>query len=236
MRRRLDRGVSLKNVKDIVDNAINRINTMFVAIVESYNPLTGKITVLPKMVLKDKYGVFVERAVLFECPTCCIKSANFYIRVPYQIGDLVYVGCSQEALDDILQNNLPTIPRISGVSRFRLTDAVVLGGIFADTEPPMLPNNADDLVMQNRLNGDVIALKQTGGVEVITSTKFEVTASEIVFNAAKMDMKSENTNISGKLTAGSVNTINGISLDNHTHTYLKPKDADGMVETTKANV
>lgn len=251
----MDRSVGYKVVKRMIKSNVNEINTMFLAIVEDYNTQTGKITVIPKLKMLDNYGNYVDRAMLFECPTSCIKAQNFYLRIPYKKGDVVYVGCSQEALDDLVLNNTTSVSNLDGVDRFRLTDAVILGGIFVDTENKMTTEYPDDFVIQNRDNNDIIVLKKSGGVQVKTSTKFQIDASEVEINASTMNMNvgstittgdsitqnvstttnNGNVTITGALKAGTIDsTGKGISLDNHTHTYNKPEHVAGTENTSVA--
>jgi phage baseplate assembly protein gpV len=251
----MDRNISFKIVKSMLDNIKQTINTLFLAIVEEYNVETGRITVIPKLKMLDNYGNYIDRAMLFECPTCCIKAQNFYLRIPYKKGDIVYVGCSQEALDDLLLNGETSATNLDGVSRFRLTDAVILGGIFVDTENKMTSENPDDFIIQNRDNNDIIILKKSGGVQVKTSSKFQIDASEVEINADTMNMNvgttttngnsitqnvstttnTGNVEVTGALKAGTIDsTGKGISLDNHTHTYQKPEHVAGTESTSVA--
>ena len=251
----MDRSVGYKVVKNMIMTHINEINTMFLAIVEDYNVETGKITVLPKMKMLNNYDEYVDRAMLVECPTSCIKARDFYLRIPYKKGDIVYVGCSKDALDNMLLDNNTGVSSLDGVRKFRLTDAVVLGGIFVDTENSMSNEYPDDFIIQNRQNNDIIVLKKDGGVQVRTSTKFQIDASEVEINANTMNMNvgattttgdsitqnvsstvnSGNVVIAGSLQAGTVDSTNGgISLDNHTHQYEKPAHVVGTASTSAA--
>ena len=251
----MDRSVGYKVVKRMINNHIEEINTMFLAIVENYDTTTGKITIIPKVKMLNNYDEYVDRAMLVECPTSCIKARDFYLRIPYQKGDIVYVGCSKDALDDMLLNGDTGVSRLDGVSKFRLTDAVVLGGIFVDSENTMTADNPDDFIIQNRQNNDIIVLKKDGGVQVKTSTKFQIDASEVEINANTMNINvgstvttgdsitqnvsstinSGNVVISGSLQAGTVDSTNGgISLENHTHQYDKPEHVAGKANTSVA--
>lgn len=251
----MDRSVGYKVVKNMINNNNNEINTMFLAIVDNYDIQTGKITVIPKLKMLDNNGEYIDRALLFECPTSCIKAQNFYLRIPYKRGDVVYVGCSQEALDDLLLDNRTNVSSLEGVDRFRLTDAIVLGGIFVNSENKMTSEYPDDFVIQNRDNNDIIVLKKSGGVQVKTSTKFQIDADNVEINAKNMTMNVQSTttngssitqNVSQTQNSGAVvitgalsaNTIDstgkGISLDNHVHSYEKPVHSSGEASTSTA--
>lgn len=257
----MDRSVGYKVVKKMIENNNNDINTMFLAIVDSYNVQTGKITVIPKLKMLDNNDNYIDRALLFECPTSCIKAQDFYLRIPYKKGDVVYVGCSQEALDDLLLNDRTNVSSLEGVDRFRLTDAIILGGVFVDTEKKMTSEYPDDFVIQNRDNSDIIVLKKSGGVQVKTSTKFQIDANNVEINAKSMTMNVDatttngssivqnvsqtqnagnvsitgNTQVTGGLTANTIDSVGkGISLDNHVHSYEKPIHSSGEASTSTA--
>lgn len=228
----MDRGVSLKVVKKLIGNSINNINTMFPAIVEDYNVETGKITITPKLKMLDNNGNYIDRAFLFECPTSFIKAHSFYVRVPYKKGDIVFVGCSQDALDNLLIDNLTNVSVLEGVQRFRLTDAIVIGGLMIDNENKMTSENKDDFIIQNRLNNDIIILKENGGVQIKTGTTFQVDAKNVIMNAESVQINTPTANVSGNFTGGQVNTSAGISLDNHTHSYQLPQHPAGSGNTS----
>lgn len=212
----MDRGITLKQVVTITRNTKTSINTMFLAIVESYDRVTGKITVLPKLKMLDNDGKYIDRALLFECPTSCIKARDFYLRIPYQKGDIVYVGCSQEALDDLLIDGNTTVSNLEGVERFRLTDAIILGGVFVDSEPVMTNEFPEDFVIQNRQNKDIIVLKKDGGIFCKTSTKFQIDANEVEINSPLMTMNVDSTVTNGNSIEQNVsNTTNAgnVSID-----------------------
>lgn len=250
---KFDRNVSYKTVKEMINTAVNGINTLFPAIVENYDVVNSKITVIPKTKMLDNDGNYVDRAFLFECPTSYIKAQSFYLRIPYQKGDLVYVACSQEALDDILKDANTVATAMEGVRRFRLTDAIIIGGLMSDTEQMMTNEYPRDFVIQNRKNNDIIVLKENGGVQVKTSTLFQVDATDVIINSSTMTMNVDNTTtngtsisqnvsttsnsgevtISGALKAGTVDSIGGgISLDGHTHQYTLPAHSAGTGNTS----
>lgn len=241
-----EKNASLKYINEIIKKSINDINTMFPAIVDSYNVETGLITVLPKSRMLDNDGNYIERALLFECPTSYIKAQSFYLRIPYQKGDIVYVGCSQESLDNLLIDSNTVANSLDGVSKFRLTDAVVIGGLMTSNEKLMTKEFGKDFVIQNRKNDDIIVLKEDGGVYVKTATKFQIDANDVVINSKTMTMNVDDTttngntitdnvsimNVSGDATIGTVTSGKGISLDNHTHQYTAPSHPSGPANTT----
>lgn len=248
-----DRSISYKETARLVSQAVNDINTLFPAIVEEYNVETGLITVLPKTQFINNDGEYQDRAFLFECPTSYIKAQSFYLRIPYQKGDIVYVGCSQDSLDSLLTDANTVANPLDGVRKFRLTDAVVIGGLMTTNEAKMTTEYPRDFIIQNRVNNDIIVLKEEGGVQVKTTTTFQIDATDVVINSSTMTMNvdstttngstiaqnvstttnSGNVTVDGALKAGTVDTIGGgISLDGHTHSYTAPAHAAGSANTS----
>lgn len=103
---------------------------------------------------------------------------------------------------------------------------------MVDTENKMTAEYPNDFVIQNRKNNDIIVLKEEGGVQVKTSTTFQVDANNVVMNAQSIQMNTPVANVSGDFTGGTVNTQAGISLDNHTHSYSTPQHVAGSGNTS----
>ena len=221
-----------------VERKISNINTMFVGIIEKVDVANMKYNVKPIINAYDEVeDKSIESATLFECPIMAQKSGSFYIRVPYAIGDVVYVGVCKDALDESLASNVPRDNKMIGISNFRAIDGVVLGGLMCETEEKLSGENIDDLIIQNRANKDKIVLKKNGGAEIKVGSLVKIDAPTThitgVLNVdgvvnAKSDANitgnttiSQNLNVSGAGTIGSVTTADGTSLDSHTHTYYK---------------
>lgn len=257
----MDRSVSVKQVMSMINDNINKINTLFLAIVQEYNPITGKITVLPKLKMLANDDTYIDRAILFECPTCVIKVGSFYVRAPYSPGDVVYVGCCQDSLNNLLSDANTSVSQLEGVSKFRLTDAIIIGGIFVDTEKQMTQEFKSDFVIQNRDNDDIFVIKKDGGIYSKTSSKFQIDANDVEINSKTMVMNVETTTtngnsisqnvsntsnsgdvsisgngtVSGAFKGGTVDSIKGgKSLDNHTHSYDHPEHVSGPANTSAA--
>jgi hypothetical protein len=205
-------------IKLRIAKASSLIETMFVGTITSVDPVNLKYSVQPAT---DKYDMYdkkvVKSAVIFECPMMSNKCGSFFIRMPYQVGDMVYVGVCKDPIDESLSSSEPKLPTASGVSQFRQSDGVILGGILSSYEEKLSSSNAKDFLIQNRKNGDKIVMFNGGGIEMTTGTK-------VTINSPETDI-SGNVNIAGNINVvgdgviGTVTTKAGVTLDGHTHKY-----------------
>lgn len=242
----MDRNVSYKVVKEMISHSINEINTSFLAVVESYNIETGRATIHPKIKYLNNYNEYVEYASIVECPVASFKCGSFYLRCPYVSGDTVIVVCSQDALDDLLINDDTTISTLDGVAKYRLQDAIIIGGVYIESESKMNSNFPDDFIIQNRQNNDVIVLKKSGGVEITTESEVKINAGDVINITSPISNIKGNVNIQGDvsisgnnttqgtITGGKVQSSGGKDLDAHTHSYQLPAHPAGTGNTSSA--
>lgn len=223
-------------IRNLIGRSIKNINTMFVGIIEEVDVENMKYNVKPIMNRYDSIEkTFTESATLFRCPIMAQKSKMFYMRVPYAVGDVVYVGVCKDPLDESLVDNKPRSNKMLGVRNFREIDGVILGGLMCESEEKLSGENIGDLIIQNRKNKDKIVLKNSGGAEIKTSSLIKIDAPNThITGKLKVDgattigstvdisgntTVNANMNVSGAGQLGSVTTKNGVSLDNHTHKY-----------------
>ncbi|MGL5717662.1 MAG: Gp138 family membrane-puncturing spike protein [Paraclostridium sp.] len=223
--RTIDYGTTLNLIK----SHIGSINTMFIGTITSIDIARQRYGVQPVLMLRGKDDTFTKRATIAHCPMSFIKTSTFYIRAPYEMGDMVFVGCSKESIDEAVIDGNIKESRSDGVSLFREVDGVILGGVMSDSEPELTSDYANDFIIQNRKNGDLVSIKKSGGIKMITGTKVEIVSplTEIqgklhVTEDVTMDANlnvSGNINVAGSGTIGTVQTSKGTTLDDHTHTY-----------------
>ena len=240
----MDRVNTFKNTYDMIKMEINNINTSFLAVIESYDVVTGRATIHPKIKYQDNNGEYVEYASIVECPVASFKCGSFYLRCPYVAGDVVIVVCSQDALDDLLIASSTTISELDGVAKHRMQDAIIIGGVFVEDEKLMNNNYPDDFIIQNRDNNDVVVIKKTGGVEINTTSELKINAGSVVNITAPVSNITGDVNIkgnvvvtgnhttSGAVVGGTVGTSGGIDLDTHTHQYNNPAHVAGTANTS----
>lgn len=221
----MDMLASERDIEEAIATALDGLETMYVGQVVMFDLINNTCDVQPVLTHHVSELIQIPEGVLFSCPVATIKTQNFYIRSPYAVGDLVYVGCAKKSIDQAI--SLPGIKpnKLHGVDEFRKIDGVILGGIMGKTEPRMDPTFPEDLVIKNRLNTDVVVMKKTGGILINT-------ANDITMVGANLNLTG-NVTVNGKITAtGDVATTGKIqALDatfgtstysTHTHTNNAP--------------
>ncbi|MGL6098308.1 MAG: Gp138 family membrane-puncturing spike protein [Fusobacteriaceae bacterium] len=218
-------------IRKNISKGIDVIETMFVATVISVDEKRMRYSVRP---LIKSYDEILEKTIespnIFECPMMISKSAEFYIRIPYAVGDVVYVGCSKESIDQALSSSVSHENKIKGVRQYRKVDGVILGGLLADDDGTLSSSNSKDLLIQNRKTNDKIVLVSGGGIELdspslvkIITPKLEILSPETTMSGnltVTGNITGEaNLNITGAGQIGSVTTKAGVTLDTHTHAY-----------------
>lgn len=203
-----------------ISQTIGAINTMFVGIVTGIDGLTNRYDIQPILKADDGSGDYLSRAIIVKCPASFIKTKTFYVRACYEIGDVVYVGCSKESMDFSLLNNKVKSSGLDGVALFREVDGVVLGGLMTEEDEVLDPDTISDFIIQNRQNKDSVIIHANGGISLTTGTSVDIT-SPIVNISQDMNINGNvkingNTDITGELTAG------GIVMNTHTHISAKP--------------
>lgn len=214
-------------IKEMINRSVDSIETMFVGSIASVDPVNQRYSVQP---ILDDYDEVekksIKSAVLFNCPMMSNKCGGFVIRMPYVVGDTVYVGVSKKSVDEALSGKSNTQNRMAGVSNFRQIDGVILGGLLSASEGGLSSDNPNDLLMQNRKTGDKIVMLEGGGVEIITDSGVKIKGTELSVEFDSINISSPETtitgnlNVQGSLVANGVDsTKSGISLDTHTHKY-----------------
>lgn len=209
-----------------IKKSIKEINTMFVGVIVDADYKRNRYGVQP--VLMTDNGI--PKGTIASCPMSFTKTGTFYIRAPYEVGDMVYVGCSKESIDESIINGSVRENRIDCPSNFRIVDGVVLGGIVSDSEEELDSNYSSDFIIQNRKNKDTIVLKASGGIKMVTGTKVEIESPLVAIESPETTISGTLTvqgTITGNSTAKIVGALNaqtvtddgGVSLGTHTHMY-----------------
>lgn len=235
----ISRTITYSQVKKEIRESISKINTMLVGVISSVDYDRNRYDVQPILKEKNIKGEFIHRAMLIKCPLSFTKTKSFYLRAPYEIGDIVYVGCCKESIDEAIGDSNVVENNSEYDFLFREIDGVILGGIMVDDEPVMSSENTSDFIIQNRDNGDTIILQKSGGAKIKTSS--QITLDTPVTNITGDVNITGNTSIIGNtttqgtivsasgITGKTVTNGNGIDIGTHTHKYVSPS---GIKNTT----
>lgn len=239
---------SNRSVDELVDimvrNTLSNMFTFLMARVVAFYPEAMRADVQPLIITKNIEGRNVENSITTDLPIIFPNSKDIYVRTPLVKGDLVLVGYSTVALDEILSSNAPVL--VNSKRRFSQKDGIVLGGYRFDSGAQTLTGESESIVIHRRSTNTVIKITPAGDVIVTganqcsvqcksssieASADISLKASSISLEAPSVSIKASNTDVSGKLavagestftskvTAGQLTTKAGKDMDTHTHRY-----------------
>ena len=216
--------MSADAIKSRIANVANSIETMFVGVITSVDAVNLKYGVQPVLNKYDKGDkLSVEPAILIDCPMLSNKCGSFYIRLPYEVGDMVYVGVCKDSIDESILSTSIRDNRMAGTKMFRQIDGVILGGLLSESESKLSSSNTSDFLIRNRKTDDKFVILASGGIELVTKTKVYVDSpeTEMTGNLTVNGniVGKQNITVDGSGMIGTVTTKKGITLDGHTHTY-----------------
>lgn len=110
-----------------VKQVISDIHTLMPARIEDYDPVTLEAEVQPLFMQKFKDQDPVEMPLIVKVPVMPLIAGGFVIRPPYEEDDIVLVGFTERALDEVINTGEGALP--ASKRRHALDDAVVLGGL-----------------------------------------------------------------------------------------------------------
>lgn len=213
----------LKDMIDkIVDLEIEQINTMIPGKIHKFyhERMRADVIILAKQKLE---GEEVEIPIILECPVIFPRVRDFYIRVPYKPGDVVYVGFSKHALDELLINGTSNGTKFNRM--FSLDDAVVIGGLATETDSSINPNFVDDIVLESTKSGTLIKITPDGNIDIDKAK--DVSCNCVNLNAtasASTIIKSPTIKLDGKVH------ITGTLLVDEQTTIKSGADVSGLVK------
>lgn len=130
---------------------------------------------------------------ILDVPIAFHQTSKFIIQMPYEIGDIVFVGCSQVDIDPILYGGGDAASRV-----FDQNDAVIIGGINLFTSP-----------IENQHPNDVVIGTKDMKTKIVLTEN-----AEILIKSQKLTFEADDIQLNGgniALTGGSI-TANGEDL------------------------
>lgn len=176
-------------------NLVEDIHTFMLAEIDEYNheEMTAKVMPLNKYRMKN--NVFEERSLLIEVPIMHFRVKDFYIRPPYQEGDIVVVAF----FDEDTENSLLTgeIEETNSTRKHSLDDAMIVGTLRTFEKPEYPSDREEGLLISNEDDTFEILLGKNGSIDVKTDEKIKISSKEnelFEFEISKsgaIDIKSE---------------------------------------------
>ena len=141
-------------------NMVGGLNTCMLGQIETFDPerMAADVVLLP------------DGDLIIDVPVAIQQTEDFYIRLPYKIGDIVVILFAQRDLDGIMQGGDATPSQ----RMLSIDDAIVIGGINLYTDDPLPSANAGDLVIGKKDGGSKIVLNQTDNNIDVTCNQFRV--------------------------------------------------------------
>lgn len=208
-------GVNLNTINTSIEELYMNMNTMFLARIESYDHISSTCSVQPLEKQKDYFGNSIDPSIILKVPVAIQKTKTFFMRFPYKENDIVLIGVSQNALDDLIITGQIEENTLSEQGRhFDVNDAIVLGGIFTEQETQMPDTNSNDLIIGNRDNGSKIVFSEDGTVNIENGTSITISPSGdvTVIAPTSMDYTSPTINLNadtGLNVTSPISTFNG---------------------------
>lgn len=205
---------TLEFINTVIDNKLANFNFCLPAEIVEYEFKTRKAKVKPLLNVKYNDGEVVEMPIIHNVPVLQPSSGGASVIFPVKIGDKVLLVFSQRSLEEFLKDGKQATP--DDPRQFDLTDAVAHIGMkpFSEQVPS---NSPDDFVMD--YDGSTLTLHPEGIVDI--------DAQEVNMTSPTVNINSTNVNVSGKLTAGNIETagemksatavIGGKPFATHTH-------------------
>ena len=141
-------------------NMIGGLNTCMLGQIDKFDPqrMAADVVLLP------------DGDLIIDVPVAIQQTEDFYIRVPYKVGDIVLVVFAQRDIDGIMRGGDATPSQ----RMLSMDDAIVIAGVGLFTDTPLPSANAGDLVIGKKSGGSKIVLNATNNDIEVTCNQFKV--------------------------------------------------------------
>lgn len=152
----------------LIDNKLNRINTIFLAKILSVSGNFANIQTIIQDISINQPSP--EPNIINNVPISQIRGGNAGVILQYKAGDTVLVGAVQRDITNIKQNWSSARPLSN--RKFSLSDAVILQSV-SNTQPTTFVQITDNSVIitanQVTINSSNVSLGGSGGAQVLTT-------------------------------------------------------------------
>lgn len=156
----------------------NNINSCMLCKITKYDHKEMKAEVLPLIKYTKKDDSTEDRTLLIEVPIMHMKVRDFYIRPPYQVGDIVVVGFFDEDTDNAIITG--ATEEANSTRKHSLDDAVIIGSLRTLEKAEYPDIHKDDLLITNEKETFKIVIKPDGEIEVNSDKKITFNSKEQV--------------------------------------------------------
>jgi hypothetical protein len=141
-------------------DTVSELNTCLFGQIVNFDPqrMAADVTLLP------------DGDLILDVPVGIQQTEDFYIRMPYQIGDVVLVVFIQRDIDGIMRGGDATPSQ----RMLSMDDAVIVCGINLYTDDPLPATNPGDLVIGKKNGGSKIVLNAADNNIDVTCAQFKI--------------------------------------------------------------
>ena len=183
------------------------VHTCMIARIERFDPGKMKADVKPLGKIK-LCGKAQEMPLIIEVPVSFIKAGSFFIRPPYNKGDLVFIIFAEHDIDNVMFTGQEE--QANSSRQHSLDDAIVVGGIMPFTQS-MPETDANSLIIAKTDLSSKVVLTDDG--------KIVIEAGDILIGDGATEGIPKGTSLKDW-------------LDNHVHPYAWG-DSGGSGDTEK---
>ena len=146
----------------MIDEKLNNLHTALICKIVKIDieKMMADVKPLNKKKFKDQEPI--DLPLIQNVPVALPNTEDFYIRLPYKVGDIVVVIFSERRVDEIMNFGKDTA---TGKRKHSLDDGIIVAGInlFSNS---LSSEHKDDLLIQNKNNNSKIVMKPSGEVIV----------------------------------------------------------------------
>jgi len=152
-------------IEDFVDDKLKDIHIGMIGKIEKFDGEKMRAAVKPLMKFKNKLEETTDYPILIDVPVNFLYAGGFYIRPPYEAGDLVWIGFSTFGIDGALKEET----REEDETAFNMENACIMGSV-AKTDFSDVSDFSEDGLLIGHKNGTMIQIKN-GEVNITGADK-----------------------------------------------------------------
>jgi len=215
----VDKIIKLIDLK--INKALRSLHTMALGKIVKYDAKTmrAEVQLLENI---EFNGVHYESPIIPNCLVSYEKCGDFYLRVPYKVGDKVVVGFCESSIDNVSYSG--KAQNQSVYRRHSEDDAIIIKGWKADLDSDLPSANSEDYLLYNAKNGSKVVFKTDGTLEVDNGTTVTISPSGTITTDASA------INATNATITCSEAIIDGITFTEHKHQYTHDAPLDRITE------
>lgn len=159
----------------------------------------------------DLSGNNIPMPVITNIPVSFVRCGNSHITHPINKGDTGFIIFADRDISSWVETNNTSV--VDSARTHSMQDSYFVPGIVGGG------NNANPNDVEIKYNNTTIHLRKNGDVDINTSTKVNVNASNVIINSETTN--NGNVQINGNLIVSGEITGNGINLSTHLHSNVQ---------------